>query len=261
MKRYSLAALGFALLLITPIATAETVLLPVLANDVHGAFGSVWTSSFSILNRGTQPLLVRGAAPPPAPVGITLPIDEDLTIQPQQTLSYVPYTPDLVLQRPSAKLLHVDDVRVDDLAVYLRIQDTSRQSQTFGTAVPTVRGSAATTTSLNLLSVPSAGDFRSLLRVYDFNPAPGHRVFVRIYKPAYDVASVVPDLLLSETTLDLSVPADSFNYPGYAELGISLSGTATLVRIEVVAGTPQLRFWAFASVTNNATQHVTLVTP
>jgi hypothetical protein len=33
------------------------------------------------------------------------------------------------------------------------------------------------------------------------------------------------------------------------------------VRVDVEAVSAGLRFWAFASVTNNATQHVTVVTP
>lgn len=178
---------------------------------------------------------------------------------PNQTLSYVPYTPVLSLRAPSAKLLHVDDARAGELEVNLRIQDISRQSATFGTEIPTVRSSSAATKPIDLLLVPSDGDFRSLLRVYDFDAAAGHSVLVRLYKPAFSPTNRATDQLLSETTLDFEVPSDTFDYPGYAQMYVP-SGVSP-VRIEIVPVTPGLRFWAFASVTNNATQHVTLVSP
>ena len=40
-----------------------------------------------------------------------------------------------------------------------------------------------------------------------------------------------------------------------------LLNATSLLRIEVTPVTPGLEFWTFVSITNNNTQHVTLVTP
>ncbi len=237
----------------------ETILLPMLTNDTPGAFGSVWSTSFSILNRGTSPLLVQGAGPSQPPLGIALPTQEDLEIPPNRTMAYVPNTPVLITRGSSAKLLHVDDARADDLEVNLRIQDTSRQSSSFGTQIPTIRASAAATKPIDLFLVPTVDSFRSLLRIYDFDAAPGHAVLVRIYNPSSTLNNPASDAVVFETTLEFQVPSDTFNYPGYAQM--TIPSAVIPVRIEVIPLTEGLRFWAFLSVTNNESQHVTLVTP
>ena len=47
---------------------------------------------------------------------------------------------------------------------------------------------------------------------------------------------------------------------GGIEAEPALAGV-TSMRIEVVPLTPNLRFWAFVSITNNETQEVTIVSP
>ena len=110
--------------------------------------------------------------------------------------------------------------------------------------------------------MPLDPTFRSLVRVYDFDPAPGHFVMIRPFKP--DELQVKHDELLKEISVPLKIPISTEQNPGYAQLAVNglpeLSSNGT-VRIEVSPGTPGLRFWAFASVTNNETQHVTIVTP
>lgn len=80
-----------------------------------------------------------------------------------------------------------------------------------------------------------------------------------------------PDEFLGEITVDLNVPVSDRAYidpfrPGYAQLaqvpGRFSSGGPyrRMIRLEV-DGTPGTRYWAFVSVTNDKTQHVTLVTP
>lgn len=214
---------------------------------------------FWILNRGTEPLLVRGAGPPPPPLGFALPADEDLLVPSQNTLFYVPNTPVLALGLPSAKLLHVDDARAADLEVNLRILEITRQSPAAGTQIPAVHESAAPTKAIDLLGVQTNESFRALLRVYDFEPAAGHSVLVRFYLATASLTTAATDQLLSETTLTFQVPSDTFNYPGYAEMYVPID--VSPVRIEIVPLTEGLHFWAFASVTNKSTQQVALVTP
>lgn len=137
--------------------------------------------------------------------------------------------------------------------------------------MPIVSEHAAATARVDLLDVPSAGDFRSLVRVYDFDPAAGHAVTVRVYRSHTPSDLPAPDELLQQLTLPLRVPTDVTEYPGYAELDVnglhippqtgSAPGGVVPVRIEVLPAAAGLRFYALASVTNNATQHVTIVAP
>jgi hypothetical protein len=263
MRRLLFAVLS--VLAVMP-AAADTLLVPVLVNrEIPGAFGSLWMTRFAAANTGATPLIVHGAAPA-CNTDCVGPIT-DITLAAGESLSFLPYT---TMEVPG-KFIRVDANRAADLYVNLRVQDLSRQASTWGTQVPVVREGAAATARIELLDVPSAGDFRSLLRVYDFDPSPGHSVTVRVYRSRQlsDVPSA--DELLQETPLLLRVPSDPAMYPGYGELDISglhippRQGSAPTsvvpVRIEIVPASPGLRFYAFASVTNNATQHVTIVAP
>jgi len=60
-------------------------------------------------------------------------------------------------------------------------------------------------------------------------------------------------------------PGDTGRSPGYAEIGdlsqIAPLGNASRLAVEVEPLTPGLRIWSFVSVTNNETEHVTIITP
>jgi hypothetical protein len=125
-----------------------------------------------------------------------------------------------------------------------------------------IRESQALTGETQLLSVPLDDRFRCLLRVYDLDATPESLVQVRVH-PADS------ELVLAEFDLKLMPPfsenvAPPF-HPGYASFGSfhqikGIGGTET-VRIVIRPLTGGLRYWAFVSVTNNETQHVTSITP
>ncbi|HUP44234.1 MAG TPA: hypothetical protein VM779_01865 [Thermoanaerobaculia bacterium] len=140
------------------------------------------------------------------------------------------------------------------LSFNLRVRDLSRQAETLGTEIPVVRESEFLTEKMTLLNVPTDERFRPMLRVYRFLAflEPPGTVRLRFYR-----IGVTPDVLLSEQTLALAGSGI-----GYAQLASFppevLNETA--VRIDLELLTP-MQFWAFVSVTNNATQHVTIITP
>ena len=250
MIRRTACALA-TLLLATFVAADDRVLLPIVVqNPVPGAYGSLWTTHLTLFNRGSAPLQVTGGL---------VPCHFDPCITPglpaRTTTPVVPRTaPDV-----PARFLFVEAGRGGDLDVQLRVQDLSRQAETWGTEIPVVREADASLVPLNLLDLPTAGDFRTLVRIYDFDPAAGRAVMVRLFRPGSGAGE---DQLLAEVPLALRVPANTIEYPGYAEIGLwSLGVAAQRVRVEVAPLTPNVRFWAFASITHNATQHVTLVTP
>jgi hypothetical protein len=107
--------------------------------------------------------------------------------------------------------------------------------------------------------VQLGGGRRSLLRLYEVDAAPGAALHVRAYE--FEEGRLVADRVVP-----LVVSENRF-LPGYAQIPINdaffFPGTdlrfAFRIRIDpVVSGQ---RFWGMVSVTNNATNEFTLITP
>jgi hypothetical protein len=108
---------------------------------------------------------------------------------------------------------------------------------------------------------------RNTLRIYDIDGQQTTLVTVRVF----GIHPIVPgstgvgkeDQLLGEKIIALQ-PFGA-EAPGYAELGdlsqIAPLGNEQKVALEVEPLTPGLRMWAFVSITNNETQHVTVIAP
>ncbi|MBV8519128.1 MAG: hypothetical protein JO197_17165 [Acidobacteria bacterium] len=208
----------------------ERVLLPITVLDVPGAYGSLWRSEAwaDIRESGVTILLVRQTHANPQPPG-------------SQQLSIFFNGPG---QEPG-QFLQV--TRGAQISFNLRIRDLSRAAETWGTEIPVVWERDFRTT-VTLLPIPANDEFRSTVRIYGGT--------------AGDVRVRVTDLETSAVLSDdvISLPATISEYqPPYAEL--NLPTNANLMRVDVDAVSPDLRFWAFASVTNNATQHVTTISP
>jgi len=186
--------------------------------------------------------------------------------------------------------LYISNTGIGKVTFGLRVQDTSRQSSTWGTSVPVVREKDIYTGKLQLLNIPVNANFRAALRVYDFDTTSPNPRLVRLR--IYDMCGIgpfdntvpfpcTPATPLVDTTLSL-VPAGpnaSFSMPtnpATTMIGDLVSNFPQLaalpprpgeetgiprVRIDIDPITPSLRFWAFASVTHNVTQHVTVITP
>ena len=105
--------------------------------------------------------------------------------------------------------------------------------------------------------VPTDSRFRDTLRVYGYSGMVD-QVTVRIFDPA------LPQPLV-EIHFTLQATNDPQRFPSYLQIDpLSYSQVAPpdRVRIEVEsASTPPKPIWAFVSVTNNETQHVTVIAP
>lgn len=242
----------------------ETVLLPIATVPATGAFGSRWVTTFHVYNGNDVPL-------DPA-AGDILPLDGPCGTQPP-CRTHPPLLPHEI-SRPEiywrhgegpGVLLHVRRHLIGRLTFQLRVQDISRQSLTWGTEIPVVRASEVLTGEVNLVQIPMDLRFRQTLRVYDIDSRISSQVRLRIYSPESNAPLV-------ETTLQLSRPVSGTCpdpescYPGYAEITHLRDRFPELVfhdtvRAEIEPLTEGLRYWAFVSVTNNETQHVTTITP
>jgi hypothetical protein len=273
------AGLAALLWICSAVATAaeNRVLVPIfISAPIPGAFGSVWTTELTARNdsdRGVEVGPLTGCA---IPEGCG-------TFRPPHSTFRIGMSS---LPNPNAGVfLRVDDP--DAITFQLRVQDLSRQSETWGTSIPVVRERDVHTTPLRLIDIPVGSGFRSALRVYHFDPIqdlPQAAVRVRIY----DMCGVgqfdhdCPTAPLAEAILVLKKESqieNNPNFPNFSMIGDLRAAFPQLgnvepidipavnyhrpaaVRLEIEPLTPNLRFWAFVSVTNNETQHVTVITP
>lgn len=275
-----LLAVGFAVLMgVSPLGAVELrqsdsdiqyekILVPFfLGQPLPGKFGSMWATEAWITNNAAQPVdiqsydfgcfLPEGCSPnPPTPPGIS-------------------FRPHLFGFASALRGLFffVDRRFASEVSIALRIRDLSRASMTWGTEVPVVREGEFRTGKLTLLDIPTGGGFRQVLRIYSLDGTRVAQVAVRVYalNPAYTspFAAPQPDPLLGQSLVSFQItgtnPNPPFSGPGYIEIS-DLSAIAALssterVRIEIESATLGLQFWAFVTVVNNDTQHLTVISP
>jgi hypothetical protein len=243
-------------------AELARVLVPIVIWPTAGANGSLWVSEFSMFVDGSEELFVFPTTfdcpvlcPAPPLYGSMIPPRR--VTEPRPT----PY------QGSAGILLRVDKSRAAEITFASRIRDTSRALDTWGTAIPVVTDDELVRGRLQLIDVGAGPRFRQTLRIYEPD-ATGASVRVRVWGDDGN------ETLLGDETIVLAVPAynqrDDANAglpysPGYAQLDFAAKFPSASqyprLRIEVEPISDATRYWAFVSITNNETQHVTLVTP
>lgn len=147
----------------------------------------------------------------------------------------------------------------NDFFVQTLVRDTSQQAESSGTELSGVREAAFRSDLIRLVRVPIEPRFRQLLRIYALDAEPGSRVRVRFRDEFRREIGV--------TELPLQIPAGAGREykPAYAQLSdfIALAPALATQRIAIVDVeplTPNLRIWAFVSITSNDAQHFTAIT-
>lgn len=227
-------------------AAREQYLLPVLLPPIQGAFGSEFRTELRGLNTSSDPnvtIEIWGLQTPcrytppicnwllgamvfllPAPVGADL---KDHAV-------YQDGTP--------GRFIEVPKDQTHDLTLSLRVYDTSRSAENFGTEIPIVRRSEFRQNAFALLGVPLDPRFRNTLRLYA-------------------TGATTVQVKIGNETHQLTLPAGTHVFdPSYAQWTAFPSGTGTTdVIVTPAEGGPAV--WGFVSVTNNDTQHITTITP
>jgi IPT/TIG domain len=245
------------------------VLLPSYNCGLRGAQGSEWCAQLSLFNASPDPVVAYPVYPDRDGLRISAVSVPSRHFSNLGLLRVIGKSFDEVAPR-SARVMYIDPARADDLRLNLRIYDDSRRQTTWGTEVPVVRERDLRTTAIEIFPVPLDPLFRQALRIYDPFRLGDGEVEVRFYIAGDGklVATRRATLAVFERTMPYDGAVDQ-SFPGLAELNnlmldvpelAAVSSTEEL-RIEVVPLTPRLRFWAMVSLTNNDTQHVTLLTP
>lgn len=270
MHRSSMIRHGFAAVVVVGALTSalqaqsafERLLVPVVVEvPSAGANGSLWSTSLLVRNKSSLPVHVDNVHVRCSGIGSCGPAYD---LEGGATYEIIP---GVVSSTTPASVLTIPVGQRSDLAFTLRVYDLSRQSETWGTTIPVVPESDFRNDGVLLVDVPVSESFRNTLRVYEIERRTLTHVRVRIFAigPVRPVLTerASPDRLLGEATVTLQPGTDVT--PSYAQLGnlgaIAPLDGVTRVSIQVQPLDPTVRIWAFVSVTNNETQHVTVITP
>jgi hypothetical protein len=157
-------------------------------------------------------------------------------------------------------ILWVERTAAERITAYDRVFEAARDQENHGAVVPGVREPSFRHEQATLSGLPLNDNFRTTLRLY--NLAGEVHMTLRIYD-AVGAALAEHSVVLPPAYG--AHPEHGINrWPGYAQLSLERlvpagsSGPATVV---IVAQQQPASFWAFASVTSNTTQRVTIVTP
>jgi hypothetical protein len=234
----------------------ELWLLPTYLDvPLNGAGGSRWETDLWLRNNNTTE--VAQLTPWPCPNDAANCVSE---LAPGEALHNL--TPFFRLPNASiARLLYVSRNAAAKVSANLRIADASRNDLDAGTEVPVVREEDLKTGFTTLHNVPFSPSSRALLRIYDVSEL-GTDFIVRVYP---ENANKDPQNAIATFFLHSTQPeAGEFrSTPGVVEFDLAsrVSPNAGPVRVTVQTGNEGRRFWPMVSVTNNTTNHVTLVTP
>jgi len=246
-RRSAVAALLWVLLLATSTARTasaqlpeqfERVLLPICVRQVPGAYGTVWSTELWYRNNSDHPVAVL-----PLVGSHNIPTIRKTVLLPVG--SFPAHAP--------GQVLFVERTGGSEVQFDLRLFDESNPEDAWGTKLPVVR-EAEFRSTVSLINVPTAFDFRSALRIYGVPDDPGGTEAVRVRLFSVD------DHPLVDTEIVL------VGWPRYGAI-LSLADAfpairqAGRVRILVESANPTAKLWAFVSVTSNHTQNVSLVTP
>ena len=273
----SLCAMFFIILIASAgvaqvgLAPEQRFLVPIAPNvRIPGAHGSLWTIDLVAHNNSDSGVIVSGCC---------CAIPEGCGFHQANSTFFTGES--TTLDPNGGEFIYVSDPRA--VTFSLRIQDISRQATTWGTSLPVVPPQGAFKTTLHLLDVTVDPRFRSALRIYDFDSLGPDPTYVRLR--IYDLCGLSPvdrdcnrpplvdtniALVPRQTTTTPSVPATSMigdlvaAFPQLANVKPAVlvgPERPASIRIDIDPITLGLRFWAFASVTNNETQHVTVITP
>lgn len=229
----------------------DPLLFPIFLPPVPGQAGSQFVTTARLWNKGLTPVAFFGYDRTCTTIDPPVSARDLFGLEPRQDyeLTLWPECSDSI-----AKLFFIPKGD-KSLAASLRVSETSKQAQNHGVEIPVVRLEDFSE-SIALLNVPVDPKFRLTMRIYGLNRGPN---FVNL---SFGNRSLQVPLRIGRTIFD----------PSYAEItDFAPADTAPPSPrqddMTVLVGSPRgpgdvvSPIWAFITVTNNETQHITTITP
>ena len=257
-----------ALLLIVPLASAapsgsfpenpddafDPILFPVFSPPVHGQHGAEFRTIAKLWNKGSSAVTVFGFDATCDPLG-------DPPIFPHSPVNIAPRgdeQPILTDCSSTAGRLFFVPKGDTSIVANLRVQEMTRQAENHGVEIPVVRRADFSDTSIALVGVPNDPRFRLTLRVYSLGYGGISTVNVTVLARNGEIGSTERVALLpgpSRLPFEPSYAA----FTGFLPASVYGEGDLTVLIENETPNSPPI--WAFITVTNNETQHLTTVTP
>jgi hypothetical protein len=232
-----------------PPDSLERMLVPVLTPPAAGAFGSLFQTDLHVAATATNAgVLVYGLKAHCIDCSLGV-VGNDVALK-----FITPYfssvgPTDVIPTGNPGTFFFVPREQVKDLAINLRVYDSSRSASNFGTELPIVRErDFIHGKPITLLGIPTDPRFRSTLRIYA-------------------TAAVTVTVTVTGTTggkkqetIALAPGHDVYQpaFASFSDFPVN-SGTATVTIDPAPDATTPI--WAFVSVTNNVSQLITTITP
>jgi len=144
----------------------------------------------------------------------------------------------------------------------LRLRETSRNPDGFGTELPVVHEKDFLDPRIHIYDVPIGPHFRSKLRLYSLNPPEGTEGAVSVRLSIAGTNREVTSSRLPWTRPDCTYESCM---PAYAELDLdsllSTSQSQAGGRFDLSLWTNYAEAWAFVGVVDNTTQSVSVISP
>jgi IPT/TIG domain len=228
----------------------EPLLFPILMRPVRGAFGSEFRTEGRIANQGHSPLSVYGldsrcflADPPMIP-------DRPFELMP---FAVWPMYPECAPEGVTGRVLWVPRGRVGNLAANVRVYEQSKQAENHGVEMPVVRERDFRGDRILFINVPAGPRFRLTLRVYTLGTN-GQLLRASMGSENVPLPFTQSSDPFTPSVAVVQLPSERF-----------ATGSTQTVTIEApsvgIPLPPPIDFWAFITVTNNDTQHITTITP
>ena len=226
----------------------ERVLFPVFFSS-DGAFGSRWRSEAVVSNPNRWDLRKLNALDPV--VCVRPPCLDRLASHERRKVQGQGYPRGVALLIPRGES--------DDLSFSLRVRDISRDAETAGSQVPVIRErDMFRNTDVTLLDLPLDPRYRTKIRVYALVD-PMYEQVENNMQAQVRYRSVVRDGTWFMMSRDCAGLACDFT-PFYHEFDLAPGAAGEYADVYVALPEGALG-WAFASITNNITQQVTVVAP
>jgi hypothetical protein len=215
-------------------AVFERVLVPVSVNSATGAYGSIWATELWYRNNSTYPVVVF-------PLAVS---DYVPTVGLTQRL--------VIFFRPAAapgEFLYVTRGYAGQVQFDLRLYNRADPFGEWGTKLPVVWENEFAP-SLDLINVGCGPEVRAALRIYALADDAAS-VTIRIYSNN--------EVLLASGVLPLQ---GTPRYAAILSLADAFPAIRATDRVRIHVESPEgARLWAFAAITSNVTQHVSVATP
>lgn len=219
----------------------ERVLIPVIFHG-PGAFGSNWVTELSLVNDNSYPIEAW------RPIAGRASIDSKPVVFGSE-------------DAPNGLFLVVPRQADSSLTFHAAVRDTSRADREWATEIPVVREEKFSIYPVELLDIPIDPRFRTMVRIYSPDalvPDYARQLHISVY--SLDDGHVLRELFSSLTNPSgCSDAVSCAEHPAFASVSDLTNGLPSgRAGIRIEGSAP---LWAFATVTNNDTQHVTVVSP